>query len=94
MKKRILADEFDRVLADAISSCFGPDPSSWPVTLERLSDAIRAEAGGEYIYVPVLDKAKRNEAIKREFNGRNLKEVCARHGISLSHGYRVIGRRV
>lgn len=53
-------------------------------------------AGGDVLYVPKaieIDRAARNAAIRREFNGRNRDEICACYGIARSTLYNIIGRR-
>lgn len=55
-----------------------------------------AEQGysGDRYYWPVKMRQhsaeKRNESIRREFDGRNLREVCQRHGVSHSTVYRAL----
>ena len=39
-----------------------------------------------------LDSKARDEAIREEFNGRNLKEVCENFGVAASTVYRAIHR--
>lgn len=51
------------------------------------------QVGGDVLYCPKTldaDRATRDEAIRREFNGRNREEVCARHGISKSRLYQIV----
>lgn len=51
------------------------------------------QVGGDVLYCPKtldVDRAERDAAIRREFNGRNRDEVCARHGISKSRLYQII----
>ncbi|HYF17698.1 MAG TPA: Mor transcription activator family protein [Ramlibacter sp.] len=50
---------------------------------------LRRRRGGEELYVPAADRSERDAAIRREFNGTNLLEVCRRHGVSKSTVYRV-----
>lgn len=54
-------------------------------------------AGGDVLYVPKareIERAARNAAILREFNGRNRDEICGRYGIARSTFYQVIsGKR-
>lgn len=63
----------------------------------NLADAItrrlRARFGGEDIYIPATDKRVRDEEIRREFNGRNRREVCRKYDISKSRFYEIIGKR-
>lgn len=55
---------------------------------------IAPRAGGDVLYVPKaceIDRAARNAAIRREFNGRNRDEICARYRVSKSTFYDIIG---
>lgn len=51
------------------------------------------QVGGDVLYCPKTldaDRSDRDEAIRREFNGRNRDELCSRHEISKSSFYRII----
>jgi Mor family transcriptional regulator len=37
------------------------------------------------------DRAERDAAIRRDFNGRNRDELCREHGISKSRLYQIVG---
>lgn len=58
---------------------------------QALVRGLRDLHGGRELWIPAPDKSERNAAIRREFNGTNLNEVCARHGISRTSLYRIIG---
>lgn len=52
-------------------------------------------AGGDVLYCPKTsdaDRADRDEAIRREFNGRNRQEVCDRYGISKTRLYEILAK--
>lgn len=58
------------------------------------SAAKQGHAGEEY-WLPVLEtltRAQRNEAIRREFNGQNLREVMKKYGVHKSTIYRAVRR--
>lgn len=58
------------------------------------SAAKQGHAGAEY-YLPALHtltRAQRNEAIRREFNGQNLREVMKKYGVHKSTIYRAVRR--
>lgn len=55
-------------------------------------DGLRLEYGGDRLYIPSPEKARRDEAIRREFNGRNRKEVCGKYGVSKSRLYEILGQ--
>lgn len=51
-------------------------------------------AGSEY-YLPALHsmtRTERNDAIRREFNGRNLADVCRKYGVHRATVYRIVRR--
>ena len=58
------------------------------------SAAKQGHAGTEY-YLPALHtltRTQRNEAIRREFNGQNLREVMKKYGVHKSTIYRAVRR--
>jgi len=57
---------------------------------QRIADGLFRIACGENLYIPKLDRRRRNAAIRNEFNGRNGHELCARYGISKSQLYRIL----
>lgn len=65
-----------------------PEPQVVPMA-EELARAFAAEMGG--LYIPKREiVASRDEAIRRDFNGRNHFEVMKKHGVSQRTLYRVI----
>ncbi|MCM2311331.1 MAG: hypothetical protein NDI84_08010 [Steroidobacteraceae bacterium] len=51
------------------------------------------QVGGDVLYCPKTleqDRAVRDAAIRREFNGRNREEICAKHRISKSRLYQIL----
>lgn len=58
------------------------------------SAARQGHAGSEY-YLPALHtltRAQRNEAIRREFNGQNLRELMRKYGVHKCTIYRAVKR--
>lgn len=53
---------------------------------------MRRRYGATEIYIPAPDKAERDAAIKRDFNGRNVDEVRHAHHVSRATIYRVSGK--
>lgn len=74
-----LAGEISSILVEVISQD------------EALVDGLRSRLGGGDVYIPAPDKSARNQAIRAEFNGRNMSEVCRRHGVKPSTVYRIVG---
>jgi len=57
-------------------------------------DALRMRLGGQRIYIPKRpqDLAARDAAVRQEFNGTNLADVCKKYGLSKSTVYRIVRR--
>ena len=76
-----------------IQAEFDLDEQSALLLAQRVADGMFRLAGGEQLYIPKLDRRRRNAAIRREFNGRNVAEICARYGICRSQLYRILNQR-
>ena len=50
---------------------------------------MRRYYGGHEIYIPAQDKSERDAAIKRDFNGRNVKEVAHAHNVCRKTVYNI-----
>lgn len=64
---------------------------------EAITRGLRKRLGGQDLYIPAngshAERQERDVAIRREFNGRNLDDLCRKYGISQRQGYRIIGER-
>lgn len=60
---------------------------------QPITEALRRRNPAERLYIPAPDKRERDESVRREFNGRNAREICHRHGISRSRLYEIVGSR-
>ena len=58
----------------------------------QITDGLRARMGGQSVYIPAKDKRARNDAIRREFNGTNLAEICKRYNLSKTRVYEITGK--
>lgn len=61
--------------------------------LRKRYGGLRIGGRGVAIYIPAPSKEERNAAIRQEFDGTNLQEVMARHGIKRAQIYRIINAR-
>ena len=61
--------------------------------LRKRYGGLRIGGRGAAIYVPAPSKEERNEAIRRDFNGANLLDVMAKHGIKRAQLYRILQTR-
>ena len=74
----------------ALREGFSLEEQAAAIMAEPIVEALRRRYGCEELYIPAPDKRARNEAIKREFNGRNREEVCRKHGVSRSQLYDIV----
>lgn len=60
---------------------------------EAITRGLRRRLPAQDLYIPAPDKRDRDAAVRREFNGRNVDEVCRRHDIGKTTLYRILGTR-
>lgn len=60
---------------------------------EVIVDGLTLRHGAHRVYIPAPGKVSRDESIRREFNGRNRREVCEKSGISRAQLYRIVGKK-
>ena len=63
------------------------------VLAQIVVNGLRHRVGGASIYVLAPSRSKRNAAIRKKFNGANLKEVCREFGVGKTTVYRLAGNR-
>lgn len=63
------------------------------VFAQALVRGLRRRLGGQELYIPSPDRAERDAAIRREFNGTNLEELMRRHCLSRSRIYEIVSGR-
>ncbi|MDK2124159.1 Mor transcription activator family protein [Parachitinimonas caeni] len=70
-------------------------PSSVPVNqlAAVVVEQMCRQMGGEAWYIPAPDRAPRDAAIRRDFNGRNRDALCRQYGLSRSRFYEIIQTR-
>jgi Mor family transcriptional regulator len=74
-----------------VQECTGATPDVSMRAAAELVRAFRVKFGGADLYVP--RPARYDEAaLLREFDGRNVDEVCTKHGIAHSTLYRAVAR--
>lgn len=74
-----------------VQECTGAPPDVSMRAAAELVRAFRVKFGGAEVYVRPPDRYD-EAALLREFDGRNIDEVCTKHRISRSTLYRVVGR--
>jgi Mor family transcriptional regulator len=77
-------------MTEVIREAFALDEIAALVMAEIFLSGCRSKWGAQEIYFPAPDKRERDAAIKREFNGRNLREVCQKHRVSRSRLYEIV----
>lgn len=87
------AQQLTRKVSQILSDTFARDES----LIYRLATAVikglRDSGHRGVVYIPAGGKAARNAAIKAEFNGTNLREVCKRHNVAPRTVYRIVNRK-
>lgn len=68
-----------------------PETVAMPMA-DELAKGLSSELGGLYITKREI-RGSRDEAVRRDFNGRNHLEVMRKHTISKRTLYRIIGRK-
>ncbi|MDG4595509.1 MAG: Mor transcription activator family protein [Candidatus Contendobacter sp.] len=82
--------ELAQLIHDQLQPRMGEDAG--PQAL-RIVDALRRELGGSLIYIPkdtARARRQRNDAIVREFTGRNHDALARKYGVSTLHVYRLL----
>lgn len=82
-------DSVLKFFEETLREVMGPERFSEAEALE-FKLRISREYGGSAIYVPKVDRDARREAVLREFNGKNRKELCAKYGLSKAQFYRML----
>jgi len=84
------------VLSEALQDFVGMNKfAADELTFRLLCKADENGHCGAKYYLPSMrhiTRAQRNEAIRREFNGQNLKHVCEKYGIRKSMVYQIVRR--
>ena len=60
---------------------------------EAIVRGMRRRLGPGEIYIAAPSKLERDAAIKAEYNGRNLDEVCRKYGLRASRIYEIVKLR-
>lgn len=79
-------------IARCLRERFGWEAERADQAAEAAVDHLQSEYGGDRIYIPARSKAARNAAIRREFNGRNLPDICVRYGLSPARVYQIVNQ--
>ncbi len=80
--------------ARAVAAAFGVKTAN--EVAAALVDRLHHQVQGDRIYIAKRSKTRRQEvhdAMRREFNGVNLREVAVRHGYSPSQARRILLKR-
>lgn len=89
-----LVAQFEATLAEVCDQVFAERaPHSAADCAARLGAGLRQRWGSSEVYIPASDTATRDRNIRRQFNGKNLIQVCQQHGVSPTTVYRVCGTR-
>jgi Mor family transcriptional regulator len=75
--------------AIGLQDVFELNPAEAQERARLLMDRICEVRPADRYYWPAKDKAKRDEAIAREFNGRNMEVIKRKFGVSAGHVYSI-----
>lgn len=60
---------------------------------DALVRGLRKRMGGQDLYIPAEDKTERDAHIRKEFNGRNIDEMCKKFSLSKRSIYKIVERK-
>lgn len=78
-----------RLITDA-AMCRGMDRFGSSEIAQSVEEQIRIQLGGRPVYIHALPKRTKYRKIRRDFNGKNHKEVIEKHNISKVTLYRAL----
>lgn len=91
----VLQLEYD--FADILRESQGMHERQAYAMARSLVEGMRKRYGGVQLgrrglYIPAPNKSERDAQICRDFNGRNIEEVCKKHSIKRSRLYEIVKR--
>lgn len=86
------SSEFIEFLQRTMRALVGEESFTESVSAAMEEQIIR-EFGGGPVYVLKINRDAIRESVRREFNGRNRRELCRKHGIGRSTFYRMLKGR-
>ncbi len=88
-------DDINAIIIEEISAaaqCHDVQPDKAIALAETVERRLRIRVGGcDVRYLRKRDHAARDAAIRRDFNGRNLKELAKRHELSERRIRQIVG---
>jgi len=87
-----LTNEITRILREEIGY---HEQFALPIAQAVVNGLIKRRAG-DLLYVPTGRNSKiaeRNQQIRREFNGRNCRELCQQHRLSRARLYQIVSEK-
>lgn len=60
---------------------------------DALVRGLRKRLGGQDLYIPAEDRTERDAMIRKEFNGRNIDDMCKKFGLSKRSIYKIVERK-
>lgn len=70
----------------------GIDDEALAKIAEKAAEFMRRHFGGRAVCIAPYDKETRDEMIRQDFNGRNLRDVMSRYAVSRATVYRIINK--
>lgn len=98
MKNQTISRDHEISLQDEITEIIRMAESRSESEAARLAavvvEGLRRRRGGDTLYIPTGiapgGRRQRDQAIRSEFNGRNIRELCAKHRLSRSRMYDIL----
>lgn len=85
------AIQLEHDFVEIIRQRIGLNETLATIHAQEIVRGLRERHGGQDLWIPAPDKAERDEAIRREFNGQNRNELMRRYGIGRSRLYEIVG---
>jgi len=85
-------EQIRRIAVKVLKMCGHEVPETFS---EALAVEIAKQLGGERVYISScpLDKDERDKAIRKEFNGRNIRQMCEKYDLSRRTVYRIVNKK-
>lgn len=86
--------QWERDVAEILRSELSKNEQLLGLFASVLVNGLREKLGGQELRIPAPDKSARNASIRAEFNGRNVRELARKYGISVRMVYLIVQKSV
>ena len=88
------AIQLERDIAEVLRRELARNEQMLGLMARSIVQGMRESLGGQELRIPAPDKSARNAAIRAEFNGRNVRELARKYGISVRMVYMIVQKSV